>query len=208
VVDLVRGDVSLRQALDDADLRAGEIVVLATQEAELMGFRDGTAAGKMIAGTEPSAARRTAVVEVLVGPNTRAVHRMIGRLHWRRRVGVYPMALHRDGTAPDMRLSMMRLAVGDTLLLATVRPIVALLLVYALTSILTELMTNNAVAVLMALIAAGVVLQLGLDPRPFVVAVMFGASASFATPIGYQTNTLVNSLVAIGSLTSSGSVCR
>ena len=78
-------------------------------------------------------------------------------------------------------------------LLASARPILALLLVYALTSILTELVTNNAVAVLMAPIAAGVAMQLGLDPRPFVVAVMFGASASFATPIGYQTNTLVYS---------------
>ena len=61
--------------------------------------------------------RRTTVVEVMVGPNTRALHRMIGRLHWRRRFGVYPMALHRGGTARDMRLSVMRLAVGDTLLL-------------------------------------------------------------------------------------------
>ena len=76
-------------------------------------------------------------------------------------------------------------------LLGRTSPLVALALVYACTSILTELVTNNAVAVLMTPIAAGVATQLGLDPRAFVVAVMFAASASFATPIGYQTNTLV-----------------
>ncbi|WP_375258452.1 SLC13 family permease [Citreimonas sp.] len=307
VIDLVRGDESYRQSLAEVALQVGDIVVLATRETELMGFSDGAVAGKAIPGTEPSTARRTAVVEVLVGPNTRALHRMIGRLHWRRRFGVYPIALHRNGTALDMRLAMMRLAVGDTLLLngsaddiarlveeerlimlspvvarafrrsrapvaigtmaavvvlaalnvapiltlsligvavvfltrcidadegigaidgrllllivsmltlgsalqqsgaltlivdavapllGTLQPIVALALVYALTSILTEMVTNNAVAVLMAPIAAGIAAQLGLDPRPFVVAVMFGASASFATPIGYQTNTLVYS---------------
>jgi di/tricarboxylate transporter len=60
-----------------------------------------------------------------------------------------------------------------------------------MTSIMTELVTNNAVAIVMTPIAIGLAHQLGYDPRPFVVAVMFSASASFATPIGYQTNTLV-----------------
>jgi len=76
-------------------------------------------------------------------------------------------------------------------LLSRVSPIVALALVYALTLILKKPVTNNSVAVLVTPIAAGVALQLGLDPLPFAVAVMFDASASFATPVGYQTNTLV-----------------
>ncbi len=63
--------------------------------------------------------------------------------------------------------------------------------VYLLTSILTELVSNNAVAVVVTPIAIGLAAALGLDPRPLVVAVMVAASASFATPIGYQTNMLV-----------------
>jgi di/tricarboxylate transporter len=70
-------------------------------------------------------------------------------------------------------------------------PLVTLLIVYLLTSTLTETITNNAVAVVMAPIVIGLAGQIGIDPRPLVVAVMFAASASFATPIGYQTNTLV-----------------
>jgi di/tricarboxylate transporter len=304
-VDLVCGDLSLRDTLASATIQAGDIVVIKTVDAEILGFRDGAAGGSTVLGAEPSTARRTSVVEILIGPNSKSLHRMIGRLHWRRRFGVYPIALHRKGAALDIRLATARLAVGDTLLLegaaddisslveeeqlivlspfksrpfrrtkapiaigtmfgvvvlaalnvapiltlglvgvvvvlltncidadegvgsidgrllllivsmlslgtalensgalslivakatpllATVQPIVALALVYALTSLLTELVTNNAVAVLVAPIAAGIAVQLGLDPRPFVVAVMFGASASFATPIGYQTNTLV-----------------
>lgn len=76
-------------------------------------------------------------------------------------------------------------------LLAVASPLLLLALVYGVTSILTETVTNNAVAIVITPVAAALAIAAGLDPRPFVVAVMFAASASFATPIGYQTNTLV-----------------
>jgi di/tricarboxylate transporter len=63
--------------------------------------------------------------------------------------------------------------------------------IYVLTSILTELVSNNAVAVVITPIGIALASSLGIDPRPLVVAIMIAASASFATPIGYQTNTLV-----------------
>ncbi|MCC5957542.1 MAG: SLC13 family permease [Natronohydrobacter sp.] len=75
--------------------------------------------------------------------------------------------------------------------MATLSPVLLVLAVYALTSFLTELVTNNAVAVILTPIVIALGLALGIDPRGLVVAVMMGASASFATPIGYQTNTLV-----------------
>ncbi|WP_294614346.1 SLC13 family permease [Roseovarius sp.] len=63
--------------------------------------------------------------------------------------------------------------------------------IYLLTSIMTELVSNNAVAVVVTPIAIGLADAMGIEARPLVVAVMVAASASFATPIGYQTNTLV-----------------
>lgn len=63
--------------------------------------------------------------------------------------------------------------------------------IYLLTSVLTELVSNNAVAVVVTPIAIGLAAEMGIDARPLVVAVMVAASASFATPIGYQTNMLV-----------------
>lgn len=75
--------------------------------------------------------------------------------------------------------------------LSTLPPIATLILIYVMASILTELVTNNAVAVVLTPIAIGLADQAGVDARSLVVAIMIGASASFATPIGYQTNTLV-----------------
>jgi di/tricarboxylate transporter len=70
-------------------------------------------------------------------------------------------------------------------------PIVVLALLYLITAVLTELMSNNAAAVIIAPIGLSIAASMDIDPRPFLVAITFAASTSFATPIGYQTNTMI-----------------
>jgi di/tricarboxylate transporter len=70
-------------------------------------------------------------------------------------------------------------------------PATTLSVMYLVATLLTELISNNAVAVLLTPIAFEIAATMGVDARPFCIAVMFGCSASFATPIGYQTNTYV-----------------
>ena len=76
-------------------------------------------------------------------------------------------------------------------LTADLGPVFVLAAIYLLASLLTEVVTNNAVAIILTPIVISVAASLDVDPRPLIVAVMFGASASFLTPIGYQTNTYV-----------------
>lgn len=65
---------------------------------------------------------------------------------------------------------------------------------YLSTAILTELLSNNATVVVMTPISLGLAQSLGVDPRPFIICTCIAASASFCTPIGYQTNTYVYSV--------------
>ncbi len=110
-------------------------------------------------------------------------------VHWSLLMLIFAMLA--IGTA--MQTSGAALLIANQLAhwVAPMGPIAMLSLIYLLTSIMTETMSNNAAVILLTPIAAGLAFTLGYDPRPFVVAVMFAGSASFATPIGYQTNTLV-----------------
>jgi di/tricarboxylate transporter len=95
------------------------------------------------------------------------------------------------GAALDASGSVDLIVSGIAPLLSALPAPLMIWAIYLLTSIMTELVSNNAVAVVMTPIAIGLAQALGFDPRPLVIAVMIAASASFATPIGYQTNTLV-----------------
>jgi di/tricarboxylate transporter len=112
-----------------------------------------------------------------------------GAVHWNILMLIFAMlaigvAMEKSGTAALLIHGLLWLTVG-------LGPVVTLSLLYLFTSLLTEAMSNNAVAILVTPIAIGLAQSMGADPRPFVVAVMFAASASFMTPIGYQTNTFV-----------------
>ena len=95
------------------------------------------------------------------------------------------------GLAMDKTGAGHYLAQGMVNILGPMGPVAVISGIYFLTSVLTEVMSNNASAVLLIPIALGTAEAMGLASRPFIMAVLFGASASFATPIGYKTNTLV-----------------
>ena len=301
VIDVLRGDLSLRRDLGGVTLQEGDRVVLRTEMSEVLGLRE----TGHVRDVDRLSSVETTTVEVLITPGARMIGRSLGSLRLRRRYGVYPLAVHRRSENIGRQLDEVVVRVGDTLLLEgtpgdiqrlaadmdlvdvaqpsdrafkrtlwpipvvalaavvilsalEVAPILLLAVVavavvlltrcveadeafgavdgrllvlilamlvigaaldetgavaliaggvapfldglppvllvgavYLLTTTLTEMVSNNAVAVVMTPVAIGLAVELGVDPRPLVVAVMIAASACFATPIGYQTNMLV-----------------
>ena len=92
-------------------------------------------------------------------------------------------AMQITGAAEMIATNLVGLVAGN--------PWLVLAVIYGSTSLFTELITNNAGALLMFPIALSTANQMGVDSMPFIIAIMMGASASFATPIGYQTNMMV-----------------
>ena len=93
-------------------------------------------------------------------------------------------AMEKHGLASGAAQAVMQI-VGDH------GPLAALAAIYLATAILTEFMSNNAAAVLLAPVAISTAQAMGVDPMPFLIAVTVAASTAFATPVGYQTNTMV-----------------
>ena len=95
------------------------------------------------------------------------------------------------GTAMQ-KTGLAQLLVDQLITLAgQVSPVVMLSMFYLFTSLLTQLISNNAVAVLLTPIALSLATTLQVNPQPLLMTIAFGASASFMTPMGYQTNAIV-----------------
>jgi di/tricarboxylate transporter len=113
LVDVLRGDASLRRDLKSVQLCAGDRVVLRTEMTELLGLQQ----SKDVRMVEKVSSVETATVEVLISPGARMVGRSLGSLRLRRRYGVYPLAAHRRNQNISGQLDDLVVRVGDTLLL-------------------------------------------------------------------------------------------
>jgi di/tricarboxylate transporter len=210
-----RGEV-LRDKLKDVTLTVGDILLMLAPQAEMPQLR---ANGNVIVLTEKQTERgshwrprlalaiMTAVIAVsALGWLPIVISSVIGAvvmvltgclraddayesIDWRVIVliaGVLPLgiAMSQSGAAAFIAENTIG-RVGD------LNPVIVLAVMYLMALVLSELMSNAAAAVLLVPIAISTAHTLGLDAKPFLVAVTFAASTSFSTPVGYQTNTMV-----------------
>ena len=90
LVDVIRGDASLRRKMQDVELQVGDRIILRTEMAELLSLQR----TKSLKRVDQISAVQTSTVEVLITPGCRMIGRSLGALRLRRRYGVYPLALH------------------------------------------------------------------------------------------------------------------
>lgn len=113
LVDVIRGDLSLRRALQGVALQVGDRVVLRTEMTELLSLQT----NKDLKRVDQVSSVETTTVEVLITPGCRMIGRSLGALRLRRRYGVYPLAVHRRNQNFGRQLDDLIVKVGDTLLL-------------------------------------------------------------------------------------------
>ena len=199
-VPLDLGDVLLldapARAIDDLRADKGMIVLGTRRQAKVDAVRASLSVLVMVATIAVAALGWLSIVEAaLIGCGILLVTGLIEpdeayrAIDWRvilLLAGILPLgiALQKTGGA----------ALAADFMIGTLGgfgPLAALAAVYLMTSIATEFMSNNASAVLVVPIALAAAESMGIDPKPLLVAVAFAASTSFATPISYQTNTMV-----------------
>ncbi|CAA6680068.1 MULTISPECIES: SLC13 family permease [unclassified Lentimonas] len=105
--------------------------------------------------------------------------------------GMLALGQAMDSTGASLMIAENMIGLVQSFAPEHLQNVLMLAFVYIITSTFTEFLSNNAAVALMVPIALGIAATLGIDPRPFVVGACIAASASFATPIGYQTNTYV-----------------
>ena len=105
--------------------------------------------------------------------------------------GMLALGLAMQETGASSLIADNAVSAVDTFVAPEWQPYVMLAVMYLMCSILTEILSNNATAALLAPVGIGIAASMGVDPRAFLVVTAIASSASFATPIGYQTNTFV-----------------
>jgi len=113
LIDLLRGDASLRRSLGGVRLEAGDRVVLRSAVTEILGMQQ----SRQVRLIDKLSSVQTTTVEVLISPGCKMIARSLGELRLRRRYGVYPLAVHRRNQNISGQLDDLVVRVGDTLLL-------------------------------------------------------------------------------------------
>lgn len=216
VLGIQRRGERLRAGLDELPLAVGDILLMAIPPEELPALRADAGLVLLDEREPPRMRPRTAllstgvlalvvtaaalgwlpiVAAALLGCISLVAMRVLtpddayGAIDWRVVVllaGAIPLglAMQNSGLAAQIVAGLMAVAGPES-------PLLALAAIYLVTAVLTEVMSNNGAAVLLTPIAISTAVALDVDYKPFVIAVMFAASTSFATPVGYQTNTMV-----------------